>query len=419
MGRGTRSTVNVLLMLDWSVLAVAGSAQGINQGYKSSKDWLPRHSKVTAPTGEELVALDTLPKHWDWRNVGGKNLVSSDINQHIPQYCGSCWIHGTVGALNDRLKILRNGAYPDIMLSRQVIMNCVPAYNASLPPPGCDGGDAIQIHTYLHDNRVPDETCMPYLAKNVECTAYGTCQNCAPDSIPLPGVPKGCFPVKGWYGFGIGDYGQVIGEEAMMKEIFARGPIACNMGVDADFVEGYIGNVLKHEGVYVTDKYFNDTDHVVSVTGWGETASGLKYWLIRNSWGTYWGDLGWFKLRRGVNQMQIEMECDWAVPAYDDLSDALQGKTLGDYGHGVQHLTHFQNAPQAAAAFIGAATPEVSPKDVIATSAVASTTLDSNNSLGGAACAVVGAIFATTVAAALGRAAAHRSRPSMDHEALG
>jgi len=421
MGLKTCSTVIVLLGLASSLLAVLGSAQGINHGYRSSKDWLPRHFKLTAPTGEELVAVDKLPKHWDWRNVGGKNLVASDVNQHLPRYCGSCWIHGTVAALNDRLKIIRNGTYPDIMLSRQAIMNCVPGENSSLPPPGCDGGDAFQIHTYLHENQVPDETCMPYSAENAECTPFDVCRNCAPDFIPLPGVPQGCFPIRGWYGFGVGDYGQVSGEVAMMKEIFARGPIACNMGVDVDFVEGYIGNVVKHEGVYVTDKFFNDTDHVVSVSGWGETANGLKYWLVRNSWGTYWGDLGWFNIRRGVNQMQIEGECDWAVPTHEDLSKALHGKTLGNYGQGAQLVTDSQNGPQAAAAFAGAAALKKSPEGGTATSALTTATLDSNSShtLGGAVCVFVGAILATAVVAALGRATAHRSQPSTDNEALG
>jgi len=412
MGFETGSMINLLLMM--APVFAHGSGQGVNHGYRSSKDWLPRHFKLTMPTAEELVVVNELPRHWDWRNVDGKSLVCSDVNQHIPQYCGSCWIHGTVAALNDRLKIMRKGAYPDIMISRQAVMNCVPGQNSSLPPPGCDGGDAYQIHTYLHENRVPDETCMPYTAVNGECTAFDVCRNCAPDMIALPGVPMGCFPIRGWYGYGVSDYGQVTGEEAIMKEIFARGPVACNMGVDAEFVQGYIGNVVKHEGVYVTDKFFNDTDHVVSVTGWGETPSGLKYWLIRNSWGTYWGDLGWFKLRRGVNQNQIESECDWAIPRYDDLNEALQGKVLGNYGSGAQLVSQFQNGPPAVAS-AGAATPEVPRTGVVATSAVA----DGDQSLGGAACVIVGAMCATAAFAALGKAASHRSRPSIDSEALG
>jgi len=322
-------------------LAASASAQGINHGYKSSESWLPREFVITSPIGEELIAATDLPAHWDWRNVNGKSYVVSDWNQHIPQYCGSCWIHGTVSALNDRIKIMRYAAYPDILLSRQAVLNCVPGEDATLPPPGCNGGDAFQIHKYLHHNRVPDESCMPYQAANGECTPFDVCRNCAPTSIPLPGVPMGCFAVPGWQGYSVGDYGQVKGEQAMMKEILARGPIACGIACDAEFVAGYSENVLQHEGVFTVDTKYNDTDHIVSVTGWGETASGIKYWIVRNSWGTYWGELGWFKVRRGVNQNLIESGCDWAVPQFDDLNEALEGKVLGSYAKG----SHFVIMP--------------------------------------------------------------------------
>eukprot|EP00913_Durusdinium_trenchii_P011040 g10364.t1 len=137
-------------------------------GYRSSRPWLPRDMPKDVVTAEMLVAEDDLPENFDWRNVNGRNLVTSDVNQHIPQYCGSCWIHGTTASLNDRIKVMRNGQFPDVMLSRQVLMNCVPSPNKSLPPPGCDGGDPWMIHQYLKEHDVPDETCMPYQAKNMD-----------------------------------------------------------------------------------------------------------------------------------------------------------------------------------------------------------------------------------------------------------
>ena len=39
--------------------------------------------------------------------------------------CGSCWAMGTTSALSDRIKLMRNGAFPDINLSPQVLIDCV------------------------------------------------------------------------------------------------------------------------------------------------------------------------------------------------------------------------------------------------------------------------------------------------------
>jgi hypothetical protein len=39
-----------------------------------------------------------------------------------------------------------------------------------------------------------------------------------------------------------------------------------------------------------------------------------QFWIARNSWGMYWGDMGYFYVRMGSNQLGIESECAWAVP---------------------------------------------------------------------------------------------------------
>merc|ERR1712028_91852 len=88
----------------------------------------------------------------------------------------------------------------------------------------------------------------------------------------------------------------------MMQEIFKRGPIAC--GLDANPLEEYTTGIIKTKS--------SSIDHVISVVGWGTDATDGLYWIVRNSWGEYWGEDGYVRVKSGA--LSLEEHCAWAVP---------------------------------------------------------------------------------------------------------
>merc|ERR1711941_16008 len=84
---------------------------------------------------------------------------------------------------------------------------------------------------------------------------------------------------------------------------------------------------MGYKGGIYSEPDQGEANHVITVTGWGKTDEGQKFWIVRNSWGTYWGENGYFRLARGINNIAIESGlCSWATPkdSWSDLSFPLQ-----------------------------------------------------------------------------------------------
>ena len=97
----------------------------------------------------------------------------------------------------------------------------------------------------------------------------------------------------------------------MKKEIYKHGPISC--GVQAtDKFEAYT------TGVYKEHHSFPEINHEIAVVGWGVTDSGEEYWIGRNSWGTYWGENGFFKMTMEKHyDLGITEDCSAGIPSYE------------------------------------------------------------------------------------------------------
>jgi len=224
--------------------------------------------------------------------------------------------------VNDRIKFAngkRKQHVTDIMLSRQSLINCGKKRGGF--GDGCNGGEAFDVLEYMRRFGLPDETCQNYLAHDEECSPEHSCTNC----MYIEGdLEPHCWavPENQTVRYYVKEYGFVNGEAAIMDEVFHNGPVVCGMTAPDSFTYGY------HGGVWEDLTNSSDIDHDVEIAGWGEE-HGVKYWLVRNSWGSYWGEQGWFKVRRGINNMHIEEQCATAVVDVHELDEVVDGRRVG------------------------------------------------------------------------------------------
>ncbi|KAI6240269.1 Peptidase C1A domain containing protein [Aphelenchoides fujianensis] len=271
----------------------------VDATYIKSNKKLPRVARNYHAPGYDF---DALPKNWDWRNVDGRSLVTVDRNQHIPQYCGSCWAHGTTSAIADRYWIKANATGTQPVLSVQAIVECA---SGAL---GCNGGNAEAVYEYAQKNGgIPHDTCNEYRAADRKCDKLSRCYTCWPG--------KGCEPVANYTSYTLKEGSSIDSDPKQLKaELYHHGPIPC--GIAADPIVDYKGGIVNYTGGSA------HIDHLVELVGYGEDEAGVQFWILRNSWGTAWGEQGWFRVistaNPGVtaeNTLYVEEDC--SIPIID------------------------------------------------------------------------------------------------------
>eukprot|EP00928_Gymnodinium_smaydae_P051603 TRINITY_DN3517_c0_g1_i2.p1 TRINITY_DN3517_c0_g1~~TRINITY_DN3517_c0_g1_i2.p1 ORF type:complete len:515 (+),score=83.77 TRINITY_DN3517_c0_g1_i2:91-1545(+) len=198
--------------------------------------------------------------------------------------CGSCWAVAAVGVLNVLAEIQTKGRFTR-NLSPQSIVDCSPNADECGGQGGCKGSTTELAYEWMKssDGGVTTVDVQPYTARDGTCTARQMKQK------------GGLVTVTGWRKLKEND-----GQE-MLDALATVGPLAATIA--AGSLHAYAGGVFdKCDDVVL--------NHAVALMGYGfDKSTNLHYWNIRNSWGRFWGERGYFKLRRAApNQKE---SCAW------------------------------------------------------------------------------------------------------------
>jgi len=214
-----------------------------------------------------FTSSEPLPDFFDWRDYHGKDYITPVKDQG---HCGSCWAFAAVATLEGAINAYYNNPGLDKDLSEQDLISC---FHGS----GCDGASYSQIKdifsNYYVNNGIATEGCFPYTATNDDCdnkctnwqeTAWKTQAYVAPELTP----------------------------DDLKRTLIEYGPIEVGMAVYADFF-------YYKSGIYTPTSNYLVGYHAVTIVGFGKY-DGINYWIVKNSWGSDWGENGYFKIPFGV-----------------------------------------------------------------------------------------------------------------------
>jgi len=215
--------------------------------------------------------VEQLPLQFDWRSHNGSDWTTPIKSQGN---CGSCWAFGTLAALESLMEISQNNALLNPDLSEQYLLSCSAG--------SCDGWYLDSVLDFLKDYGTVDENCFPYYANdNIPCSS------CCSD------WQSRLEKISDWDWVGSGFWSQ---SPETIKEELLKGPLPTGMTIYEDFPY-YVSGVYEHVwGEEVGG-------HLVTLVGWNDAG---QYWICKNSWDTDWGENGWFKIRMGVDECDIE-----------------------------------------------------------------------------------------------------------------
>jgi len=251
-------------------------------GHNQFSDWTDAEYKAILTYKSEGEHVADEPEVNEFYG-SAKNWVTSGCVNAIKDQgqCGSCWAFSAVASTEGAECIAHGKLYS---FSEQQLVDCDTSCY------GCNGGWAYQGFRYFETHYAMYESSYAYTAKDGTCS-YSSSNNS---------------------GIKTSSYSNVSADSpTSMKSALNGHVLSVAIQADKYVFQMYSG------GVFTSTSCGTSLDHATNVVGWGTDSSYGDYWLMRNSWGSSWGDAGYMKLQvvSGKGLCGIQMEPNYTVVA--------------------------------------------------------------------------------------------------------
>ncbi|KAK8913935.1 Oryzain alpha chain [Platanthera zijinensis] len=225
-------------------------------GYRSAG----RNRRLSASRsgGDTVRSGKSLPSSIDWREKGAVVPVKDQSS------CGSCWAFSTVAAVEGINQIVTGNL---TSLSEQELIDCDTAVNE-----GCNGGLMDYAFEFIINNGgIDTEEDYPYQVRDGRCDIYRRNAHV----VTIDGYED--VPAN---------------DEKSLQEAVANQPVSVAIEGSGRAFQLYSSGIF-------SEKCGVNLDHGVTAVGYG-VENGKEYWIVKNSWGTDWGEDGYIRLARNV-----------------------------------------------------------------------------------------------------------------------
>ncbi|KAH1048488.1 hypothetical protein J1N35_039272 [Gossypium stocksii] len=232
--------------------------KSMRNGYKMQRSTIVASSKTSSFRYENVTAV---PSCMDWRSKGAVTNIK-DQGQ-----CGCCWAFSAVAAMEGITK-LKTGNL--VSLSEQELVDC----DINGEDEGCSGGLMDDAFEFIISNKgLTTESNYPYQGVDGTCNKKAAANHAA-QITGYEDVPSNS-------------------ESALLKAV-ANQPVSVAIDAGGADFQNYKSGVF-------TGECGTSLDHGVTAVGYGEDDDGTKYWLVKNSWGTSWGEDGYIRMQRDID----------------------------------------------------------------------------------------------------------------------